>query len=83
MLGAPVVYPAGNDEVALGFAMQLKSDDEGISIWQAGRLVQEYGPGLQNDVSHGASREVRAGICQSETTEVFYALVKHVPLTAR
>lgn len=82
MLGAPVVYPAGNDKIALGFAMRLKSGDEGICIWQAGRLVQEYGPGLQSDFPHGASREVRAGICQSETTEAFYTLVSHVPLDA-
>ena len=82
MLGAPVVYPASRDEVAVGFAMQLKLDDEGISVWQAGRLVQEYGPGLQSDIPHGVSREVRSGICQSETSEAFYALVSHVPLTA-
>ena len=62
MLGAPVIYSARSDEIALGFAMQMKADREGISVWQAGRLVQEFGP-------TGTRREVRANACQSETTE--------------
>ena len=74
MLGAPVIYSARSDETALGFALQTRADHEGISVWQAGRLVQEFGPNCTR-------REVRAKVCQSETTEAFYALVNQVPLT--
>lgn len=50
LLGAPTIYAAESDQAALSFAMQLRADDAGVSVWQAGRLVLELGPDQQEEV---------------------------------
>ena len=59
IVGSPVVYPAKADAVACRFAQQLVSEQDGVSVWQAGRLVQEDGPGHEYKESVGTNLRLR------------------------
>ena len=44
ILGTALIYSANADDPVLRLAQQLRSINEGVSIWQEARLVQELGP---------------------------------------